>query len=89
VEYARGPLPLSIPFGLADEFLSCLDFSTAGLTLGIYMSLISRHWSMPLPDGNPVRCPSKKVASAILGVVGPALTRLLQPDPATDEIPRG
>ena len=38
VEYARGPLMLSMPFGLADELLSTLDFSTALQTLSMYTS---------------------------------------------------
>lgn len=88
VEYARGPLPLSVPFGLADEILSTLDFATAGLTLGIYTSLIARHWSLPLPDGRPSPLPRRALA-ALLGTIGPAVTRLCQPAPPSDEIPRG
>jgi ERG2 and Sigma1 receptor like protein len=89
VEYARGPLPLSLPFGLADELLSTLDFSTAAQTLGIYMSLMAHHWRQPLADGT--RSPSlpRRVAATLLGAIGPAVTSLARPSDATDEIPRG
>ena len=51
VEYARGPLPLSIPFGLADELVSTLDFATAAQTLSIYANLVGHHWRSPGADG--------------------------------------
>ncbi len=88
VEYARGPLPLSVPFGLADEILSTLDFSTAGQTLGIYMSLVGHHWRQPLADGR--RSPALRAAAgALLGRVGDSVTRILRPAAASDEIPAG
>ncbi len=40
VEYARGPLPSLIPFGLADGLLSTMDFKTVAQTLAIYFSLL-------------------------------------------------
>ncbi len=43
VEYARGPLPTSIPFGLADELLSCLDAKSALQTLSLYTDLACQH----------------------------------------------
>jgi len=89
VEYARGPLPLSLPFGLADELLSTLDFSTAAQTLGIYMSLIAHHLRQPLPGVSLPGSVARKAAAALLGAVGPGLTRLVRPAAATDEIPRG
>jgi C-8 sterol isomerase len=52
VEYARGPLPLSVPFGVADELLSTLDFASAGQTLSIYATLVGRHWQQPHADGS-------------------------------------
>ena len=33
LEYARGPIPSMVPFGLADSLLSTLDFKTLGRTL--------------------------------------------------------
>lgn len=39
LEYARGALPLLLPFGLADAFFSTLDLQTVRRTLAIYVSL--------------------------------------------------
>jgi len=88
VEYARGPLPLSVPFGIADEILSTLDFATAGLTLGMYMSLIGHHWKLPLPGGEK---PSflRKTLGSLVGTAGSAVTRVCLPAPPEDAIPAG
>jgi len=88
VEYARGPLPLSVPFGLADEVLSTLDFATAGLTLGMYMELVGHHWSLPLPDGKPSPLPRRALGSLVRGV-GSVVSRVCLPAPPDDEIPTG
>lgn len=45
LEYARGMLPLSLPFGLADSLLSTLDFKTVVRTLAVYVSLTTRRLS--------------------------------------------
>ena len=42
VEYARGLIPLSVPFGIADELLSTVDFKTAAQTLSLYTDLVSQ-----------------------------------------------
>jgi C-8 sterol isomerase len=39
LEYARGALPLLLPFGLADAFFSTLDLKTVLRTLAVYVSL--------------------------------------------------
>jgi hypothetical protein len=87
VEYARGPLPLSMPFGLADEFLSTLDFATAGQTLGIYMDLVARHWRNKDAPGDSAIKAIKKIAGKIPGYLGPLITGLCTPAPPNDEIP--
>jgi C-8 sterol isomerase len=86
VEYARGVLPLSIPFGLADELVSTLDFATAAQTLGIYATLVGHHWRQP-DDGSPLPAPVRKAVGAVLGIVGPAFTRLARPPEPDDAIP--
>lgn len=42
VEYARGFIPYSMPFGIADELLSCNDWVTAAQTLTLYTDLVSQ-----------------------------------------------
>jgi C-8 sterol isomerase len=68
VEYERGPLPTSVPFGLADELLSTLDWQTAGQTLSLYTDLVSRHFGRTLGE-KPVVGPAVK---AITGTVSSA-----------------
>lgn len=86
LEYARGPLPLSLPFGVADELISTLDFATAGETVGIYASLVGRHWCLPYPDGT---APSflRKALGTVLTRAGTAATRLLRPAEPDDRVP--
>ena len=85
VEYARGPLMLSMPFGLADEVLSTLDFSTALQTLSMYTSLIGRHWANRENYDYPLLVPIKKTAALLMNLIGPAVTKALTP-PAPIEI---
>lgn len=42
LEYARGPIPQMLPFGLADSILSTLDYSAVGRTLHQYGGLVLR-----------------------------------------------
>lgn len=88
VEYARGPLPTSVPFGLADELFSTLDFTTAAQTLSIYATLVGHHWCQPSPDG---AAPSRwrHRAGAALNQVGQRVTRLVRPPEPDDAIPAG
>jgi C-8 sterol isomerase len=85
VEYARGPLLLSMPFGLADELFSALDFSTAVQTLSMYTSLIGRHWANKTNRDYPLLIPLKRIAALFMNLIGPAVTRALAP-PAPIEI---
>jgi C-8 sterol isomerase len=68
VEYERGPLPTSVPFGLADELFSTLDWQTAAQTLSLYTDLVCRHFGRTLGD-KPVIGPGVK---AITGTVSGA-----------------
>jgi len=81
VEYARGPIFMSMPFGLADEILSTLDFATALQTLSLYTSLIGRHWANPDNFDTPVLVPLKRAAGFLMTRAGPAVTRWLTPPP--------
>ncbi|HEX7737311.1 MAG TPA: ERG2 family protein [Ktedonobacteraceae bacterium] len=45
IEYARGPLPLLFPFGLADSLFSTLDFKTMASTMKVYFALSTRRLS--------------------------------------------
>jgi C-8 sterol isomerase len=45
IEYARGPLPVLFPFGLADSLFSTLDFKTVASTMKMYLSLSTRNLS--------------------------------------------
>lgn len=89
LEYERGPLPFSIPFGLADELLSTLDLSTAAQTIALYMTLTGRTWQNPRTPGSPLIKPIKRAAGAVSAFLGPIINQLVTPTPATDEIPSG
>ncbi|GIH20965.1 hypothetical protein [Rugosimonospora africana] len=86
VEYARGPLPLSVPFGVADELLSTLDFATAAQTLTVYASLVGHHWQQPAPDGTPAPA-LRRALGTVLGRIGPMLTNAVRPPAPDDRIP--
>jgi C-8 sterol isomerase len=86
VEYARGPLPLSIPFGVADELVSTLDFATAAQTLSIYASLVGNHWRQPHGDGSGSSL-ARRTVGTLLASVAPVVTRLVRPPEPNDEIP--
>ena len=88
VEYVRGVLPVSIPFGLADSLVSTLDFATTAQTLSIYASLVGHHWLLPHADGTPPS-PLRRSIGAALASIGPKLTRRLRPPEPYDEIPSG
>jgi hypothetical protein len=86
VEYARGPLPASVPFGVADELVSTLDIATAGQTLAMYAGLVGHHWQLPHADGSPPSLVRRTVGGA-LASLGPVVTRWLRPAEPTDDVP--
>jgi hypothetical protein len=88
VEYARGVLPLSIPFGLADGLGSTLDFATVGQTLSMYAALVGHHWRLPLADGS-APSPLRRRVGTSLARVGNLITRRIRPPEPTDEIASG
>jgi hypothetical protein len=76
LEYARGKIPRSMPFGLADEILSCRDFMAAKQTVWVYATLIGRHWSAPYSRGF-----LRKLAGRLMNRVGQRAMRRLAPPP--------
>jgi hypothetical protein len=85
-EYARGLLPLSVPFGIADELLSTLDFATAAQTLTQYTCLVGRHLRSPGAHGGAPSFLGSKVGS-LLETGGKLATWLLRPPEPDDTIP--
>ncbi len=81
VEYARGAIPVSMPFGLSDELLSVLDFPTAIRTLSMYTSLIGRHWGNRENRSYPFFIPFRRFAAIFMNWIGPAITKSLAPPP--------
>jgi len=79
-EYARGFLPLSVPFGVADEFLSCLDWVTASQTLSLYTDLIFQQVGRQLPAASPV--------TSLISGLARKVTERLTPPPETKRIPK-
>jgi C-8 sterol isomerase len=80
VEYARGILPLSVPFGIADELMSCLDWVTAGQTISLYTDLIFQSIGQKLPAAKP--------ATSLVSSLCRSITHKLMPPPEHKEIPK-
>lgn len=80
VEYARGVLPLSMPFGVVDELVSCLDWVTAGQTLSLYTDLVFQHIRRQVPAVSP--------AASLVSMVARSITDKLTPPPEVQEIPK-
>ncbi len=87
VEYARGFIPRSLPFGIADEVLSARDFVAAKQTVSLYTALIGRHWSAKYNRDYPLLIPFKRLLGAIMKASGNRTTRRLIPPPPK-ELPR-
>lgn len=87
VEYARGFIPRSLPFGISDEILSTRDFFAVKQTLAYYGALIGRHWAAPYNRDYPLLVPFKKLLGPIMKASGRrTLKRLVPPPPK--ELPR-
>ena len=80
VEYARGFIPYSMPFGLADTILSCLDWVTAAQTLSLYTDLVCQSIGRSRP--------SLGAATSLVSAVARGITMRLQPPPEAPKIPR-
>jgi len=87
VEYERGPLPTSIPFGLADELLSTLDLQTAAQTLSLYTDLVMRHFGRTLGTA-PVIGPAVKLVTGVASGAARRITDRLQAPATLHVMPR-
>jgi C-8 sterol isomerase len=88
VEYARGILPASIPFGLADSLISTLDLATVGQTLSMYAALVGHHLRSPHADGRPPS-PLRQRVGTVLVNAGNRITRRIRPPEPYDEVVSG
>jgi hypothetical protein len=80
VEYARGFIPYSVPFGVADELLSCWDWVTAAQTLTLYTDLVCQSLGRRY---TPLRQPF-----AVVSAAARTLTERLRPPPEVPAIPK-
>ena len=84
VEYARGFIPYSLPFGLADEALSCLDWLTAVQTVSLYTDLCCQSLGQSLAQ----RLPQARAPLALVSAAARAVTERLRPPPEVPAIPK-
>ena len=80
VEYARGFLPFSMPFGVAEELLICWDPLTAAQTVSLYTDLTFQSFGHKL---GPVKFVTKPVS-----YLSRKVTNALEPTPEVKEIPK-
>jgi len=88
VEYARGPIATSLPFGIFDGLFSTLDLPTLGVTFGVYASLVGRAWRQEEPGGTPSPGLRSRIGK-LTESIGDRLTALASPPPVDDAIPSG
>ena len=79
VEYCRGFIPASIPFGVASEIFVCWDFLTAAQTITLYTDLVLQSVGQKVPAIKPI-------TSIIASLAGRA-TKALVPSPEVTRIP--
>jgi hypothetical protein len=80
VEYARGFIPASVPFGIAEEVFVCWDFLTATQTLSLYADLVAQSFGQKYARLKPV-------TDTVSGLAR-SLTKSLMPAPECSRIPR-
>lgn len=80
VKYARGALPMSLWFWVADEMLSCIDFFTIMQTVSIYLDLLFQYIGRIIPI---LKWPAKGISFLFH-----MLTKALTPPPQVTEIPK-
>lgn len=80
VEYARGFIPASVPFGISEEIFICWDFLTATQTLSLYTDLVAQSLGRKYPGLKPVADTISRLAYTV--------TRALIPAPEVSKIPQ-
>jgi hypothetical protein len=80
VEYARGFIPFSIPFGLFSAVWICYDFITSTQTWTLYSDLVAQAIGR--------RCPVLKPITVPISWLNYKITKALTPAPEVGEIPR-
>jgi hypothetical protein len=80
VEYARGFIPFSTPFGVANEILTCLDCLTVTQTLTLYADLVCQATGHKCKVLKPITSPVSWLSGKI--------TRALIPAPEVSEMPK-
>jgi C-8 sterol isomerase len=80
VEYARGFIPASVPFGIAEEIFVCWDFLTATQTLSLCTDLVAQSLGRKYASLKPI---TDSISRAAYN-----LTRALIPAPEVSKIPR-
>jgi hypothetical protein len=80
VEYARGFLPLSMPFGVWEELFVCWDPLTALQTVSLYTDLTSQAIGKKLVFLKPFTIPIAWLAHKV--------TKILEPTPDLKNIPK-
>jgi C-8 sterol isomerase len=79
VEYARGFLPFSMPFGTVSEYFICFDLIAATQTWSLYGDLVAKSIGRKVPPLRPFCWLSSKINHAI--------TMALCPPPEVSVIP--
>ncbi len=80
VEYARGFIPLSMPFGVVEELFICLDFLTVIQTISLYTDLVCQAFGQKCIVLKPFTIPISFLAHKI--------TKALKPTPEVKKIPK-
>jgi hypothetical protein len=79
VEYARGFLPFSVPFGTISEYLICCDVIAATQTWSLYTDLVCQAIGKKIPIFKPFLWLPR--------IINHAITKALTPPPEVSAMP--
>jgi len=88
VEYARGFIPASLPFGLADVMFSTLDVKTAAQTFTLYADLVSQALGQKLSQRLGPAGPAAKALTGAVAGAARKMTGWLEARPTLPQIPK-